>query len=48
MLEGTPELETMKESSSYTVMFGPDKCGTTNKVLVHVSSLDVIFISLQF
>jgi len=32
MLEGTPELETMKESSSYTVMFGPDKCGTTNKI----------------
>jgi len=31
-LEGSPDLSTMEEKSSYTVMFGPDKCGTTNKV----------------
>jgi len=31
-LEGSPELESMEEKTGYTVMFGPDKCGNTNKV----------------
>merc|ERR1711871_386212 len=31
-LEGQPDLAQMEEKSSYTVMFGPDKCGSTNKV----------------
>eukprot|EP00658_Telonema_sp_P-2_P022899 TRINITY_DN19171_c0_g1_i6.p1 TRINITY_DN19171_c0_g1~~TRINITY_DN19171_c0_g1_i6.p1 ORF type:complete len:487 (+),score=170.22 TRINITY_DN19171_c0_g1_i6:195-1655(+) len=32
MLSGSPDLETMKESDPFTIMFGPDKCGSTNKV----------------
>jgi len=32
-LEGSPELKSMEEKTSYTVMFGPDKCGQTNKVV---------------
>lgn len=31
-LEGSPDLENMEEKTGYTVMFGPDKCGNTNKV----------------
>jgi len=31
-LSGNPKLEEMEEKTGYTVMFGPDKCGTTNKV----------------
>lgn len=31
-LEGQPDLAQMEEKSSYTVMFGPDKCGSTNKI----------------
>lgn len=31
-LSGNPKLEEMEESTGYTVMFGPDKCGNTNKV----------------
>ena len=32
VLSGNPKLSEMEEKTSYTVMFGPDKCGTTNKV----------------
>merc|ERR1711935_86591 len=32
MLSGTPDLPKMNESDPFTIMFGPDKCGATNKV----------------
>jgi len=32
VLEGQPDLAAMEEKTSYTVMFGPDKCGATNKI----------------
>merc|ERR1711871_461643 len=31
-LSGEPNLEEIEEKTGYTVMFGPDKCGTTNKI----------------
>jgi len=31
-LAGQPKLEEMQESTGYTIMFGPDKCGNTNKI----------------
>ena len=34
LLSGTPELAQMQESDPFTVMFGPDKCGGTDKVHV--------------
>lgn len=32
MLSGKPDLAKMNESDPFTIMFGPDKCGMTNKV----------------
>merc|ERR1712195_156167 len=32
LLSGEPDLANMQESDPFTIMFGPDKCGQTNKV----------------
>eukprot|EP00658_Telonema_sp_P-2_P022901 TRINITY_DN19171_c0_g1_i8.p1 TRINITY_DN19171_c0_g1~~TRINITY_DN19171_c0_g1_i8.p1 ORF type:complete len:187 (+),score=55.92 TRINITY_DN19171_c0_g1_i8:195-755(+) len=47
MLSGSPDLETMKESDPFTIMFGPDKCGSTNKVhlILKHKNLSLIHIS---
>merc|ERR1711865_493350 len=34
LLSGEPVLANMTESDEFTIMFGPDKCGSTNKVHV--------------
>lgn len=32
------KFDELKDDSPYTIMFGPDKCGSTNKVRVHTPS----------
>jgi calnexin len=40
LLSGSPDLALMNESFPFSVMFGPDKCGATNKVHLIVQHMN--------